>query len=82
MGAVFETSGSEGLLRQPSCPGLRPGRLRSAHAGLRYLLALAPVSYTHLDVYKRQVLQSVVFAIAVGLLLLARRAGARSWLLP
>ena len=28
------------------------------------------------------VLQSVVFAIAVGLLLLARRAGARSWLLP
>lgn len=28
------------------------------------------------------VLQSVVFAIAVGLLLLARRAVARSWLLP
>ncbi len=28
------------------------------------------------------VLQSVVFAIAVGLLMLARRAGARSWLLP
>lgn len=27
-------------------------------------------------------LQSVVFAIAVGLLMLARRAGARSWLLP
>lgn len=41
MGAVFETSGSEGLLRQPGCPGMRPGRLRSAHAGLRYLLALA-----------------------------------------